>query len=71
MDDFERNAVIHGSLNFQAVADDAGVVHQRPRLLLVIGNHLVDVKAIEGRAKALPLVQNTLPGKARLEAFQN
>ena len=71
MDGFERDAVIHGSLNFQAVADDAGVVHQRLLLVLVIGDHLVDVKAIEGRAKALPLVQNTLLGKARLEAFQN
>ena len=71
MDGLEHDAVIHGGLDLQAVADDAGVVHQRLLLLLVIGDHLVDAKAVEGRPETLPFVQNTFPGKSCLKTFQN
>ncbi len=62
--------IVHGSGDFQPITDDPGILHQRCAFLRVIGGELLRVKAIEGAAEGLALVENALPGKARLKAFQ-
>ena len=62
--------IVHGSGDFQPITDDPGILHQRGAFLRFIGGNLLRVKAIEGAAKGLALVENALPGKASLKAFQ-
>ena len=58
--------VLDGRLDLQPVADDARIGEQPALLLRAIGRHLVDVEAVEGDLKGLPLLQDGEPGEAGL-----
>src|SRR5580692_1974 len=60
----------HGALDLQAVADDAGVLHQPFELRRRVAGDLLGLEAIEGAAEVLALAQDRDPGEAGLEAVQ-
>jgi len=63
--------VFHGGGNLQAIADDAGVVHQALHLAVVVARDLVGIEAVEGGAIVFTLLQNSVPAQAGLRAFEN
>ena len=61
----------HRSLDLDAVADDAGVVHQRRNLLSVEAGNLLGIEIGEGSAEGVALAQDRDPGKAGLEPVED
>ena len=58
-------------LYFQPIPDDSEVISQGFQLVLSVCTDRIQVKAIEGFPKRLPLVQNTLLGQPSLKTFQH
>jgi len=54
-----------------AVADDAGIVHQRVDLLGIVARNLLRDEIVEGFAKVLALAQDRDPGKAGLKTIED
>src|SRR6185369_659556 len=67
----ERLCILNGSRNFQAIANDAGVLQQLLTFALVVTRYLCRIKAAERCAIALAFVENDLPTQTRLSAFEN
>ena len=57
--------------DFGAVAHDAGVLHQRLDLRLVVAHDLFRIEAVEGGAEGVALAQDGDPGQAGLEAVED
>ncbi len=67
----ERLCILNGSRNFQAIANDTGVLQQLLALALVVTRYLRRIKPAKGCAIAFAFVENDLPTQTRLSAFEN
>src|SRR5450631_2988061 len=59
------------TLDLGAVADDAGVVHQRVKLFRVVARDLFRDEIVEGTAKVVALAQNRDPRQPGLKAVED
>ena len=65
--DFKHGAGVgHGGLNFEPVADDAGILEQRVDFTFVVTGDFSRIEVVERLAIILPFVQDRLPAQARL-----
>ena len=70
--DFQKDlCVLNGGGDFSPVPDDGLVLQQGGGLRLPVGRDPLRNEAAEGGAEGFPLVQNGLPGQARLKGLQN
>ena len=70
--DREEGARVEGDgFEFAAMADHAGIGHERVDLLGVEACDLTDVEVREGFAVVVPLLQHGDPGQAGLGAFED
>ena len=61
----------HGRLDLGAVADDAGVLHQRVLLRFLPARDLFWIEAVERDAEGRALAQDRDPGESGLEAVEH
>lgn len=67
----ENLCIGHRGPDFQTVADDARILPDFLQLFFPIGADLLQVKAVERALECLLLVQDALPRKPGLKAFQD
>src|SRR5439155_21228629 len=60
-----------GAFDFQAIADDALIVHQARDIRVIKSGDLKRIKVLERLAKVIPLSQDGNPAQPRLEALQD
>ena len=60
-----------GGLDFEAVADNAGIAEEGSRLLGVIARHFRGIEAAKELAIAFALLENGVPTEASLRAFED
>lgn len=71
LDGPEYPGVVYGRADFQLIADNAGILLQLIQFFRAVSADLLQLKAIESLSEGLLLVEDTLSGELRLEAFQN
>ena len=67
----ERAGVDRNGFQFAAMADHAGIFHERVDLLGVKARDLADVEVREGLSVMLTLLQDGDPGESSLRAFED
>lgn len=67
----ETAGITDAGLNFQAVADDAGILQEPFHILLIEKGYPCRVKITEHLPEGLPFMQDGPPAQSRLETFQN
>ena len=67
----EHPGVLDGGRDLPPVADDSRVTFQAGLLLRSIGAHSLQVEAVKGPGKSLPLIEDTLPGQSSLKILQD
>src|SRR6516165_10253990 len=63
--------VLHGGIDLQAIANNAGVGEKLPHLALSIPRDCRSIKVVKGSPVVVPLLENSLPAQACLGAFQD
>ena len=67
----ERAGVDRDGFQFAAMADHAGIFHERVDLLVVEAGDLADIEVREGLSVMLTLLQDGDPGESSLRAFED
>lgn len=66
----KRPGILPGTVNFQPIADDPGILQQCVQLAVGVAGDLFGVKVVEQGPVALPLAQDRDPGQPGLGAFE-
>ena len=68
---FDHFGIADGGVNFEPVADDAGILQEFLPFLIRIAGYFIDIEIIEGFKEIILLVEDGLPAQASLVDLQD